>query len=208
MSIIDRFTTLQQLPSPVYSILGSSETHAREFNIKNRREPSIQRQKTVLSKVTQTCECIVPLYCGKVLPRMEDIVKPWLVVEDEDDIRNIVKVMFQVWGHTAIEFSNGTDAWDWLDKVEAGEHNDDLPELALMDIRMPGHRGHEIARRIRSVNPLRNIPVVLMTAFSLSENERREMLTDYGVDHIISKPLPDMFELKSLLDSIYEQRLG
>jgi CheY-like chemotaxis protein len=85
-------------------------------------------------------------------------VKPWLVVEDEDDIRNIVKVMFQVWGHTPLELRDGHEAWHWLDAVEAGTYSGELPELALMDIRMPGHKGHEIARRIRGLAPSGRCP--------------------------------------------------
>jgi len=133
-------------------------------------------------------------------------MKPWLVVEDEEDIRNIVKVMFQVWQHTPMAFRNGHEAWRWLDEVESGRFNGDLPELALMDIRMPGHKGHEIARRIRSLKPLQQIPIVLMTAFSLTESERAEMLREYGVDHIIYKPLPDLFELKETLDTVSERK--
>lgn len=129
-------------------------------------------------------------------------MKPWLVVEDEEDIRTIVKVMFEAWGHKPLEFRDGNQAFGWLDTVEAGTYNGDLPELALMDIRMPGPRGHEIAQRIRNVKPLKDIPIVLMTAFSLSEGERTAMYREYGVDHIIHKPLPDFFELKQLLDDI------
>lgn len=129
-------------------------------------------------------------------------MKPWLVVEDEENIRNIVKVMFEAWGHKPLEFRDGNQAYGWLDTVEAGTYSGDLPELALMDIRMPGPRGHEIAKRIRNVEPIRNIPIVLMTAFSLSESERNAMLKECGVDHIINKPLPDFFELKQLLDDI------
>ena len=129
-------------------------------------------------------------------------MKPWLVIEDEEDIRNIVKVMFEAWGHRPMEFRDGHQAFGWLDSVEAGTYSGDLPELALMDIRMPGPRGHEIAQRIRAVEPIQHIPIVLMTAFSLSEGERKTMYSDYGVDHIISKPLPDFFELKQLLDDV------
>lgn len=133
-------------------------------------------------------------------------MKPWLVVEDEEDIRNIVKVMFQVWQHTPMTFRNGHEAWRWLDEVESGAFSGDLPELALMDIRMPGHKGHEIARRIRSVKSLQRIPIVLMTAFSLTESESAAMLKEYGVDCIIYKPLPDLFELKQTLETVYERK--
>jgi CheY-like chemotaxis protein len=134
------------------------------------------------------------------------VVKPWLVVEDEEDIRNVVKIMFQAWGHAPMEFCDGHEAWRWLDTVEAGTYGADLPEFALMDIRMPGHRGHEIARRIRDVRPLHHIPIVLMTAFSLSDGERNDMLQNYGVDKIINKPLPDFFRFKALLDEVCKKK--
>ncbi len=136
----------------------------------------------------------------------ENHKKTWLVVEDEDDIRGIIKVLWELWGYTTLEFRDGNQAFAWLDKIEAGTYTDPLPELALMDIRMPGHFGNEIARRMRSLEPFKNIPIVLMTAFSLSEAERQKMLTEDGVDHIISKPLPEMFELKTLLEDIYKRK--
>jgi len=45
-----------------------------------------------------------------------------------------------------------------------------------------------------------------MTAFTLTESERDAMLKEYGVDHIIYKPLPDLFELKRTLDTIYQRK--
>ncbi len=86
-------------------------------------------------------------------------MKTWLVVEDEEDIRNIVKVMFQVWGHVPLEFRDGNEAWNWLDSIEAGTFAGELPEFALMDIRMPGHKGNEIAQRMRSLERLRPLPL-------------------------------------------------
>jgi len=129
-------------------------------------------------------------------------VKPWLVVEDDDDIRNYVKTLFMVWGHTPIEFRDGKQTFAWLDKVEAGTHPGELPELALIDIRMPGPRGNEIARRMRSLDAFQKIPIVLMTAFSLTTDEKQAMLDKDGVDKIINKPLPDLFELKAMLDAL------
>ncbi len=130
----------------------------------------------------------------------------WLVVEDEDDIRNIVKVMFKVWGYDPLEFRNGHEAWRWLDAIENGTYNGELPELALLDIRMPGHKGNEIAKRMRSLDALKSTPIVLMTAFSLSDGEYQEMLRECGVDKIIHKPLPDLFELKNTLDTVREKK--
>lgn len=133
-------------------------------------------------------------------------MKPWLVVEDEEDIRNIVKVMFTAWGHTALDFRDGNQTYAWLDKVEAGTYQDELPELALLDIKMPGPRGNEIARRMRAMEAFKTIPLVLMTAFTLEDQERQSMVRDDGVDYIINKPLPDFFELKKLLEEISEKK--
>jgi CheY-like chemotaxis protein len=137
---------------------------------------------------------------------MEDCVKPWLVVEDEEDIRNIVKVMFTAWGHTSLDFRDGNQTFAWLDKVEAGTYQGELPDLALLDIKMPGPRGNEIARRMRGFEAFKTIPIVLMTAFTLEDPERQSMVREDGVDFIIDKPLPDFFELKKLLDEICEKK--
>lgn len=134
-------------------------------------------------------------------------MKPWMVVEDEPDIRNIVKVLFEAWGHKPIEFRDGNDTYKWLDAVESGNFDGDLPDLALLDIRMPGHFGNEIGRRMRGMDAFKQIPIVLMTAFSLTDTERQSMMKDDGVDHIINKPLPDMIQLKALLDDLYAKKL-
>ncbi len=130
----------------------------------------------------------------------------WMIAEDEADIRNLVSMLAQVWGHTPIVFESGAEAWEWLDKVESGSQDGPLPEFALMDIRMPGYRGNEIAQRIRTIPALQNIPIVLMTAFVLTEDERRQMLETNGVDHIINKPLPDFDQLHTLLHDIINQK--
>jgi hypothetical protein len=45
-----------------------------------------------------------------------------------------------------------------------------------------------------------------MTAFSLSSDERQAMLKRDGVDTIINKPLPDLTELKAMLDRLAEAK--
>lgn len=126
----------------------------------------------------------------------------WLIAEDEADIRNLVATMSQVWGHSTITFESGQKAWDWLDDIEAGTDTGPLPDFALMDIRMPGYRGDQVAARIRQTERIKHIPIVLMTAFVLSDDERREMKAKSGVDEIINKPLPDFAQLQTILHDI------
>lgn len=133
-------------------------------------------------------------------------MKPWLVIEDEHDIRMIVTMLFTAWGHPPMEFKSGYEAFEWLDQVEAGTFKGELPELALMDIRMPGHYGNEIARRMRTTKGLEHIPIVLMTAFNVTESDRVKFMTEDGVDHLINKPLPEMDKFKALLDEIHAKK--
>lgn len=130
----------------------------------------------------------------------------WLIVEDEADIRNLVVMMCQVWGNTPMPYESGQKAWDWLDTVEDGTYTGPLPEFALMDIRMPGKRGNEIAERIRTVEKLKHIPIVLMTAFVMSEDEMGRMRHEFGVDEVINKPLPDFDQLRAILYGIIERK--
>lgn len=130
----------------------------------------------------------------------------WLIAEDEADIRNLVAMMCQVWGHTPMTFESGQQVWEWLEKVQAGQVQGDMPDFALMDIRMPGRRGNEIALKIRQVDRLSHIPIVLMTAFVLSDEDRERMQMEFGVDYIINKPLPDFEQLRNMLDNIIKTK--
>ena len=134
----------------------------------------------------------------------ELIVVTWLIAEDEADIRNLIAMMCQVWGYNTLTFENGQKVWDWLDRVEQGGVN--IPDLVLMDIRMPGKKGNELAQRMRTLPQLQQTPIVLMTAFALSEREQREMMTADGVDHILSKPLPDFEQFRATLDRVAQQK--
>lgn len=130
----------------------------------------------------------------------------WLIAEDEADIRNLVGIMCTVWGHTPLAFESGQKVWDWLDQVESGAVSTGLPEFALMDIRMPGRRGSELAERIRTIEPIRNIPIVLMTAFVLGDEEIDRLKRENGVDHVINKPLPDFDALGITLHDIIKKK--
>jgi len=130
----------------------------------------------------------------------------WMIAEDEIDIRNLVATMASVWGHTTVAFESGQKAWDFMDAVEAGTNQDPLPEFALMDIRMPGYTGDLVAERIRRTPGMESIPIVLMTAFALTEPERQAMIARTGVDKVIYKPLPEFTELKDLLHDVIDSK--
>jgi CheY-like chemotaxis protein len=126
----------------------------------------------------------------------------WLIAEDEVDILNLLTMVIQVWGHKPLVFESGQKVWDWLDKIESGTFVGDLPHFALMDIRMPGKKGNEVAHRMRKMSAFQQIPLALMTAYSLTESEQQQIQSADGVDAIISKPLPTFDELLTTLNRI------
>lgn len=131
----------------------------------------------------------------------------WLIAEDEADIRLLITTMVSIWGHQTLAFENGQKVWDWLDQFEAGTTGE-IPSLILMDIRMPGKRGNELARRMEAIPTLAHIPVVLMTAFSLNSEDRQRMMQEDGVDLIIGKPLPDFDVLRRQLEDVMTYKRG
>lgn len=130
----------------------------------------------------------------------------WMLVEDDADIRNIISLMMTMWGESPLVFADGNAAWAWLDKVEQGTAQGVLPELALMDIRMPGPTGDKIAARIRQTGPIKHIPIVLMTAYALSEAEVKEMVEQTGIDYLMNKPLPDLDVFRQILYDIRNKK--
>jgi CheY-like chemotaxis protein len=130
----------------------------------------------------------------------------WLIVEDEEDIRNIVSIMAGVWGHSTVVFPDGYKATKWIDEVRDGTYQDELPELALLDIRMPGPTGDQIAGRLRQTEGLKDMAIVMMTAFTLPGDEYKKVMETSGADKLIYKPLPGMDELKQILDDTLATR--
>ena len=130
----------------------------------------------------------------------------WLVAEDETDIRVLITTMIQVWGHQTAAYENGQKVWDWLDRMEAGDTTVVPPELVLMDIRMPGKKGNEVAARMRTVPALAKTPIVLMTAYSMTDAERTDLLERDGADLVIQKPLPEFDQLRKLLHDLVQSK--
>jgi two-component system cell cycle response regulator DivK len=131
----------------------------------------------------------------------------WLIAEDDADIRNLVTVLIQSWGYKPLVFDTGARVWEWLDTLESGQYSGPVPEFALMDIRMPGKKGNEVAGRMRTLSHLQNMPIVLMTAFALNDDQQDNMRKD-GADQIINKPLPDFDKLYRILQDVIHSKLN
>lgn len=131
----------------------------------------------------------------------------WMVVEDEPDLYDMVLAMYETLGIDGVAFVNGEDAAAWLDDVDAGAVGMDLPQLALLDIRLPGNvSGPEVGARIRASSVLGHIPIVLMTAYRLSAVQEENIMREAGADMLLYKPLPALDEFQRLMYEVLDRR--
>ena len=131
----------------------------------------------------------------------------WMVVEDEPDIYELLLAMFEMWGIEGVAFVDGEEAVAWINDVESGRVKGELPELALLDIRLPGSvSGPEVGERLRQAQPLAQIAVVLTTAYRLTVDEEKAVIKQAGADRLIYKPLPGFNDLKSILEEVIQKR--
>jgi CheY-like chemotaxis protein len=131
----------------------------------------------------------------------------WMVVEDEPDIYEVLLAMFEMWGIEGVAFVDGEEAVAWIDDVDSGRFRGELPELALLDIRLPGAiNGVAVAARLRKSPILGEIAVVLSTAYRLTPDEEAKVMAEAGADKILYKPLPKFNELQQILEDVITAR--
>lgn len=127
----------------------------------------------------------------------------WIVVEDEPDVYEVLLAMFQLWGIDGVGFVDGEEAIAWIEDVDAGRFSGELPELALLDIRLPGiYSGVEVGARLRSSPALSSMAITLCTAYRLTPEEEIAFVAKAGADRLMYKPLPPFNQLQRILDEI------
>ncbi len=101
-----------------------------------------------------------------------------LIAEDEPDIRELVTFMLRFAGYEVVAATNGEDA-----VLTAAR---ELPDLVLLDVRMPRMTGYDACRLIRANPDLRNVPVVFLSAKGQEAEIRSGM--DAGAEEYLLKP--------------------
>src|SRR5690606_41253647 len=116
----------------------------------------------------------------------------------EADPDDTLLMCCEIWGVDGIAFTTGTDAIRWIDDVDRGTNDAGVPELALLDIRLPGATGPQIGERLRQSPALQSMAVVLTTAYHLTPQEERAAVAQAGADALIYKPLPKPADLREI----------
>lgn len=113
-----------------------------------------------------------------------------LIVEDNADARDALRVLLELDGHAVEAAEDGHAA---LDLVRAKD-----PDVALVDIGLPGMDGFEVARRLRELDARRPV-LIALTGYGQPEDRRRA--TEAGFDGLLVKPV-DPGALSGLLATL------
>ena len=112
-------------------------------------------------------------------------------VEDDASIRDIEVYALRSTGFEATGFEDGTSFWQAL--------QNEVPELVVLDVMLPGLDGIELLRRMRASDTFSQIPVVMATAKG-AEYDKIQGL-DLGADYYLTKPFGVM-ELVSCVKAV------
>jgi CheY-like chemotaxis protein len=105
-----------------------------------------------------------------------------LIAEDEKDIRDLVVFSLKYGGFEAIAASNGIEA---VAKAE-----EEIPDLILMDVRMPKMSGYDACQTLKHNPATRDIPIVFLSAKG-QESEIRKGLSAGAEEYILKPFAPD-----------------
>ena len=104
--------------------------------------------------------------------------KKILVVEDNEDCRELQACVIRRLGYVVIEADNGAAA---IDEALAGH-----PDLILMDLSMPNMNGEEATEQLKNQPSTRDIPVIICTAYG--PGPRVDRALNAGAVEILHKP--------------------
>ena len=112
-----------------------------------------------------------------------------LVVEDQEDNRQIVRDLLTANDYEMTEAENGEEALAAVVK--------DRPDLILMDIQLPVMDGYEATRRIKADPSLRSIPIIAVTSYALLSGDEEKARAAGCIDFV-----PKPFSPRHLLAKI------
>jgi two-component system alkaline phosphatase synthesis response regulator PhoP len=116
--------------------------------------------------------------------KVDKMPKTVLVVDDEEDIRNSVKMILEVNGYKVITATDGDDALKILKQ--------ETPDLILLDIMMPGTPVGEIVKQIK------DIKIAFMSVVRISDARKRGLCTQDNIVDFFQKP----FNVSDLIERV------
>lgn len=128
-------------------------------------------------------------------PRRASNERKVLIVDDEDDIRRLLKRVLSDRGFTVIEAARGSDALQMV--------RDHMPDLILLDAMLPEIHGFDICRRIKGSQKYGHIPIIMISAVYRGWRFAEDLKESYGVNGFLEKPFK-IADVLSAVDAVLE----
>ena len=120
-----------------------------------------------------------------------------LVVEDDESIRNLIKLTLQQFQYETEVFEDAESAWEYLQSESA--------DIGIFDLMLPGMSGLELIEKIRKDEQLHNFPVIILTA---KDSEIDKVIgLDQGADDYMTKPF-SVLELTARIRSLLRRSVA
>lgn len=157
-----------------------SEVSTSEFGVIGEEVSSVTSLPDELRvRATEAAKAVVP-GPGKLV----------LVVDDEEEIRLLVRRLLTSKGYRVLEADRGLLALRLV--------KDHLPDLIILDAMLPELHGFDIARRIKGSAKYGRIPIVMISAVYRGWRIAEDLKQNYGVEEYLEKP----FRIGSLLEAV------
>ena len=111
--------------------------------------------------------------------RPQPAAKRILVVEDNELNMRLLNDVLEAHGYSVLSTGEGAVAIRWARQYH--------PDLILMDLQLPDMSGLDVTRQLKADGDTRAIPIVAVTAFAMSGDERKAL--DHGCDGYVAKPI-------------------
>ncbi|HEY0135824.1 MAG TPA: response regulator, partial [Nannocystis sp.] len=116
-------------------------------------------------------------------PALDDNGQRIVIVEDNDDVREMLRYLLESIGHEVDEAADGVQGIAKVAELQ--------PDVALVDIGLPGLDGFEVARRLRASGAVSGTLLIALTGYGLEKD--REAVLEAGFDRHLTKPVePDL----------------
>jgi len=123
-----------------------------------------------------------------------------LVVDDDEDYRQMMRLLLQGEGYQIYEATNGIHAVQLAQQIQ--------PALILMDLSMPVLDGKLAAEQIRQEPALRGVPILFISGFGELGMDLYSSIDTlgYGPVEYVAKPVSDFPELIKLIGNLLDRR--
>jgi two-component system, cell cycle response regulator DivK len=105
-----------------------------------------------------------------------------LIVEDQEDLRGVLRTLLAGSGYEVVEAADG--------QAGVAKAQSERPDLILMDIQLPVLDGYDATRQIKANPDLKATPIIAVSSFAMKGDEEKARTA--GCDHYVTKPYSPM----------------